>query len=72
MAGRNDDDACTATALALGTRYNKRIGGHVLNVLSSVVMPIHKIDYDDEDHVPETTPCYRGLVARPHPRHEVG
>ena len=47
----SDYDACIATALALGTRYYKRIGGHVLNVLSSVVMPIHKIDYYDEDEM---------------------
>jgi phosphate uptake regulator len=49
---RSDYDARTATALALGTRYYKRIGGHVLNVLSSIVMPIHKIDYYDEDDLP--------------------
>jgi phosphate uptake regulator len=46
-------NASTATALALGTRYYKRIGGHVLNVLSSIVMPIHKVDYYDEDDIPE-------------------
>jgi phosphate transport system protein len=46
-------DAGTATALALATRYYKRIGGHALNVLSSIVMPIHKIDYYDEDNLPE-------------------
>jgi len=51
-------DAGTATALVLGARYYKRIGGHVLNVLSSVVMPVHKVDYYDEDEVPES-------VARP-------
>ena len=50
---RSDYDARTATALALGTRYYKRIGGHVLNVLSSIVMPIHKIDYYDEDEIPK-------------------
>jgi phosphate uptake regulator len=38
--------------LVLGARHYKRIGGHVLNVLSSVVMPLHKIDYFDEDEVP--------------------
>jgi phosphate uptake regulator len=48
----SDYDAGTATALVLGTRYYKRIGGHVLNVLSSIVMPIHKIDYWDEDEMP--------------------
>ena len=39
-------------AQVLGTRYYKRIGGHVLNILSSVVMPLHKIDYYDEDSIP--------------------
>jgi phosphate uptake regulator len=42
-------DATTTTAVVLGIRYYKRIGGHVLNILSSVVMPLHKVDYYDED-----------------------
>lgn len=50
---RSDYDAGTVTALVLGTRHYKRIGGHVLNILSSIVMPIHKIDYYDEDEIPE-------------------
>ena len=41
-------DARTTTALVLGTRFYKRIGAHVVNVLSSVVMPLHKLDYYDE------------------------
>ena len=53
---RSDYDASAATALVLGTRYYKRIGGHVLNVLSSIVMPIHKIDYYDEKEMPEAGP----------------
>ena len=53
---RSDYDASTTAALVLATRYYKRIGGHVLNVLSSIVMPIHKIDYYDEDEVPESRP----------------
>ena len=48
---RSNYDAATATSLALATRYYKRIGGHVLNVLSSIVMPIHKIDFYDEDEI---------------------
>ena len=48
---RSDYDAATATAMVLGTRYYKRIGGHVLNVLSGVTMPLHKVDYYDEDAV---------------------
>ena len=46
-----DYDAGKTTALVLGARYYKRIGGHLLNVLSSVVMPLHKVDYYDEDEV---------------------
>jgi len=46
---RSGYDASTAAGLVLGTRYYKRIGAHVLNVLSSVVMPLHKLDYYDED-----------------------
>lgn len=41
-------DARTTTALVLGTRFYKRIGAHVINILSSVVMPLHKLDYYDE------------------------
>ena len=44
-----DHDAATTTALILGTRYYKRIGGHVLNVLSRVVVPLDEVDYYDED-----------------------
>ncbi len=47
-----DYDAGIITALVLGTRYYKRISGHVLNILSSVVMPLHKVDYYDEDEIP--------------------
>ena len=46
---RSDYGASTASGPVLGARYYKRIGAHVLNVLSSVVMPLHKIDYYDED-----------------------
>lgn len=46
----SDYDAATAAAVVLGARFYKRIGGHVLNVLSSVVMPLHKLDYYDEDN----------------------
>lgn len=47
-------DASTTTALVLGSRYYKRIAAHVLNVLSAVVMPLHKLDYYDEDAIPTT------------------
>ena len=45
---RSSHDARTTTALVLGTRFYKRFSGHILNVLSSVVMPLHKLDYYDE------------------------
>ena len=51
---KNTYDASTTTVLVLATRYYKRIGGHVLNVLSSVVMPLHKVDYYDEDEIPSS------------------
>ena len=40
-------DAGATTAFILGTRYYERIGGHLLNVLSGVVMPLDKVDYYD-------------------------
>jgi hypothetical protein len=45
-------DAATSAALVLGTRYYKRINAHIVNVLTSVVMPLHKLDYFDEDAAP--------------------
>ncbi|KPK63027.1 MAG: hypothetical protein AMS21_06970 [Gemmatimonas sp. SG8_38_2] len=42
-------NAREAVAVVMGARYYKRIAAHVLNVLSSVVMPLHKLDYYDED-----------------------
>jgi phosphate uptake regulator len=50
-----DYNAATTAALVLAARYYKRINGHLLNVLSSVVMPVHKVDYYDEDEIPKDT-----------------
>ena len=36
------------TSLVLLTRFYKRIGAHLVNILSSVVMPVHKVDFFDE------------------------
>ncbi len=44
-------NAGTTTAVVLGARFYKRIAAHVLNVLSSVVMPLHKLDYYDEAEI---------------------
>lgn len=46
---QGDYDAATTTTLVLGARYYKRIGSHILNILSGVVMPLHKLDYFDEE-----------------------
>ena len=38
-----------AVAVALAHRYLKRVVAHAMNVLSSVVMPVDRLDYFDED-----------------------
>ena len=48
LIAKGDYSAAVAVKLALGTRYYKRICGHLLNVLSSLIMPLHKLDYFDE------------------------
>lgn len=45
-------DAATTTTLVLGARYYKRIAAHLLNILSGIMMPLHKLDYFDEDELP--------------------
>lgn len=40
-----------AVSMALGGRYYKRFAAHQLNLLSSVVMPLHKLDFFDEKAV---------------------
>ncbi|MFP4624162.1 MAG: PhoU domain-containing protein [Gemmatimonadota bacterium] len=49
---RSDYDAATTTTLVLGARYYKRIQSHLLNVVSGVIMPLHKLDYYDERLLP--------------------
>ena len=50
---RSSYDAPTTTTMVLGARYYKRISSHLMNVLSGVVMPLHKLDYYDEWAIPE-------------------
>ncbi|MFO7893167.1 MAG: PhoU domain-containing protein [Longimicrobiales bacterium] len=50
---RSHHEAATTATLILGARYYKRIQAHLLNILSGVVMPLHKLDYYDEDSIPE-------------------
>lgn len=37
------------TAIVLATQYYQRICGHMLNVVSSLVVPLHRLDYYDEE-----------------------
>lgn len=53
--GQGNLDAATTTAFILAARYYKRIGGHLLNVLTSVVMPLDKVDYYDESNAMDST-----------------
>ena len=41
-------DCRRAVAYTLAVRYLKRISAHLGNIASSIVMPVHKIDYFDE------------------------
>lgn len=47
----SDLPAGTAVKMAVAVRFFKRIESHLLNIISSVIMPLHKIDYFDEDLV---------------------
>ncbi|MBX3128950.1 MAG: hypothetical protein KF718_19700 [Polyangiaceae bacterium] len=49
LVARGEYGAEAAVKLAVGARFFKRVEGHLLNLLSSVVMPLHKLDYYDED-----------------------
>lgn len=46
---RSDYDSGNTTAVVLASRFYKRIAGHLLNILSAIVMPLHKLDYYDEN-----------------------
>jgi phosphate uptake regulator len=48
---RSQYPAGTAVALTLAARSYMRISGHVLNLLSSVVMPLDRLDYYDEKDI---------------------
>jgi phosphate uptake regulator len=45
----SDAPAATAVPIALLYRYFKRITAHSMNVLTSLVMPLDRLDYYDED-----------------------
>lgn len=44
----------TAVAVVMGTRFYKRFVGHIINLLTGIVQPLHKLDYYDEDEPEET------------------
>ena len=46
-----DYTAAEAVVVALAARYYKRLQSHLLNVVSSVLMPLHKLDFFDEDYL---------------------
>jgi len=48
---KSDFNAGQTTSLVLLTRFYKRISAHTVNILSSIVMPVHKVDYFDEEYV---------------------
>jgi hypothetical protein len=37
--------------MVLLTRFYKRLGAHALNIISSVLMPVHKVDFIDEKYI---------------------
>lgn len=45
-----------AVAYTLLARFDKRIAAHLGNIASSLVMPLHKLDYFDEDYLPGHEP----------------
>jgi len=54
---KSEFSAAETTALVLLTRFHKRIIGHSFNILSSVVMPLHKVDFYDEQFLEATSPA---------------
>ena len=48
---KSELSAPQATSMVLLTRFHKRLSSHLSNILSSVVMPVHKVDYFDEKEV---------------------
>ena len=53
---KTEFNAAETTALVLLTRFHKRIIGHSFNILSSVVMPLHKVDFYDEEILESYSP----------------
>ena len=45
---KSEEAAREAVPRALLCRYLKRITGHLMNVITSLVMPLERLDYYDE------------------------
>jgi phosphate transport system protein len=50
---RSDLPASSTVSIALAARYYKRIEAHFSNLLSSLIMPLHKLDFFDEKELEE-------------------
>jgi len=61
---RSPHPAGVTAKLILAARYYNRIAGHVLNLLSSVVMPLHKLGYYDEDDLAKSSKIAPALPDR--------
>lgn len=55
---RSELGAAEAVKISTGARFYKRIEGHFLNLISSVVMPLDKLDFYDESLLPGTEAEY--------------
>lgn len=49
MAFQSEGPASDAVARALYFRFLKRITAHVMNLMTALVAPVHRLDYYDED-----------------------
>jgi phosphate uptake regulator len=48
-------NAAETTSMVLLTRFHKRLASHLGNILTSVVMPVHKVDFVDEKYLKAPT-----------------
>jgi phosphate transport system protein len=53
---KSDLKADQATSMVLLTRFHKRLTSHLANILTSVVMPVHKVDFFDEKYLKDKKP----------------
>ena len=51
---QSDDDDKMSVTYALAYRYFKRVTSHIFNVMTTVVQPIHKIDFAVKPEKPKS------------------